>query len=147
MIAKFLIKSLKFKKEGVAALPTLLILGGIIVNTVIIIVLGVYLLIGSGFGNKLSSEALAAAKAGIQDGILKVARDKNFSGSYEFAVGQRSVSIEICKDLDSPICVGQGRRKISAIGSALTRRRKLEAVLSVSSLGEVKLESVKETAL
>src|SRR3989344_639448 len=132
MIKEFLIKILKSEEKGIAALPTLLILGGIVVNMAVAIILGVYLLIGSGLGNKLSSEALAAAKAGIQDGILKIARDKNFSGSYEFVVGQRNVSIEICKDLDPPDCVGQGRRKISAIGSALTKRRKIEAVLSVS---------------
>src|SRR3989344_7243795 len=128
MIKEFLIKILKSEEKGIAALPTLLILGGIVVNMAVAIILGVYLLIGSGLGNKLSSEALAAAKAGIQDGILKVARDKNFSGSYEFNVGSRSVLVEVCKNLDPPACVGQERSRISAIGSALTKRRKVEAV-------------------
>lgn len=144
---KFIFNQKTKLNNGIAALPTLLILGGIVVNIAVIIALGVYLLVGSGLGNRLSSEALAAAKAGIQDGILRVAKDKNFFGSYELAVGQRSVSVEICKDSEPPACAGLGKRKISAVGSALTRRRKMEAVMSVSSIGEIRVESVKEVAL
>lgn len=132
--------------KGIAALPTLLVLGGVVVNIVIVLTVGVYLLSTSGLGVKLSSEALAAAYAGVQDGLIRLARDNNtFPANYQFAVGTANVTVEICSTL--PECGGSGKRKISSMGTALTRSRKVEAVVSVSTLGEVKLESVQEIPL
>ncbi len=135
-------------QQGIAALPTMLVLGGLIVNIIIAITLGMYLLINSRFGNKLSAEALAAAKAGISDGILRVSRNKNFttnSNGYTVTVGARSVNVVVCKDL--PECGGVGHSKVTAIGLALNKKRKVETVLSVSPVGEVILESTQEVPL
>ena len=132
--------------KGIAALPTLLVLGGVIVNIVIVLTTGVYLLGTSGLGAKLSSEALAAAYAGVQDGLIRLARDNNtFPASYQFPVSTASANVQMCGEL--PECGGAGKRKVSAVGTALTRSRKLEAIVSVSMFGEVKLESLKEVPL
>ncbi|HEY4499572.1 MAG TPA: hypothetical protein VJH70_00355 [Candidatus Paceibacterota bacterium] len=132
--------------RGIAALPTLLVLGGVVVNIMIVLTVGVYLLSTSGLGSRLSSEALAAAYAGVQDGLIRLARDNNnFPTSYQFSVNTANVTVEICTTL--PECGGVGNRKISSTGTALTRSRKVEAIVSVSAFGEVSLESIKELPL
>ncbi len=133
--------------QGIAALPTMLALGGIIVNIVIVIALGVYLLTNSQFGQKLMSEAAAAARAGIQDGLIRIARNREYSGTYNLTVSNRTVNVDICKELSPPQCVGVGKRRITAIGNAMTRSVKMEAIVSLSPIGEIQLESIKETPL
>ena len=85
--------------KAIVALPTILLIGGIIVEIAVAGVFIAYLLSQSGFGAKLSAEALAAAQAGIQEAMMKIVRDKNFSSSgYDIAVGSRAAHIIVCKD-------------------------------------------------
>lgn len=136
----------KNNKLGIAALPTILILGSIIIDIAIVTAIGIIFLTRSGYGIRLSDEALAAAKAGVQDGILRLARDKNFSSTYQLDVGKRSAEVVICKDL--PECGGVGKHKVSATGTAFTKKRKIEAVVIIDSTnGVIRLESLKEIAL
>jgi len=132
---------------GVAALPTLLLVGGIITIISISLTTSVYLYINSTQGANLSLCALSAAKSGIYDGLMKVIRDKSLtSASYNFSIGNQSAAIVICRD--SEACGGSGKFKVSSTGSALTRRKKIEAIVSVDSItGLVKLESMTEVAL
>ena len=131
------------QQQGIAALPTLLILGGLVTNIAIVVTLGVFLVVSSGYEDRLAAEALAAARGGIQDGMLHVARDKNFSSNYNLTIGGRSVNIDVCKDT----CSGNNKTQITAIGNAITRQRKLVATLNVSSFGEIQLESLQEVPL
>lgn len=130
--------------KAVAALPLILFIGGIIVEIGAAGLLLSYFLTQSGFGVKLSSEALAAAQAGIEDATIKIVRDKNFAGGVTtINVGARTAEVSVAKDFPSV-----GKYKIISVGSALNKRRKLEAVLNVDGLtGEVKMESIVETAL
>ncbi|MBI4991747.1 MAG: hypothetical protein HZB99_00825 [Candidatus Harrisonbacteria bacterium] len=135
--------------HGVAALPTVLLLGGLIMEIMIAATLSSYLLVSSEFGIRLGSRALFAARSGIQDALIRVVRDKNFtSSSYTLPVGNYSVEVSVCKDLPEPICVGDGKHKITAVGTAENRSRKLEAIVSVdSATGEARLQSLKEVEL
>lgn len=131
--------------KATAALPAMLFIGGIIVEIGIAGAFISYYLSQSGFGVKMSAEALAAAEAGVQDAIIKIIRNKNFTSSgYDLAVGNRSTNVVVCKDS----CSGTGKHKITSIGSAAVKRRKIEAVVNVNSTtGEVKIESILEVAI
>ena len=136
-----------FKTKGAAALPVVLLVGGLIVEIGIAGAFIAYFLSQSGFGVKLSAEALAAAKAGIQDAKMRIVRDKNFIPSpnpYTLTIGNNSAQISVCKDT----CAGTGKFQVDSLGMALTKRRKVRAILYIdSTTGEMKLESEKEIAL
>ena len=106
-----------------------------------------YFLSQSGFGVKLSEEALAAARAGIQDATIRIVRDKNFNPSpnpYTLTIGNRSAQVTICKDT----CAGTDKFQVDSLGIAFNKRRQVRAILYVDSItGEVKLESEKEVAI
>jgi len=131
--------------KATAALPAMLFIGGIIVEIGIAGAFISYYLSQSGFGIKMSAEALAAAEAGVQDALIKIIRNKDFTSSgYDLMVGNRSANVVVCKDT----CAGTGKHKITSIGSALVKRRKIEAVVNVNNTtGEVKIESILEAAL
>lgn len=150
-------KNSKLKTNGAAALLTVLMIGGIIVEIGIAFLFITYFLGQSGFGVKLSAEALAAARAGIEDGIIKIVRDKTInyttSGSpYTITVSSRSAQVTICKDTKTAATacdtVNTGKHEITSLGSAFTKRRELRAILNVNSTSsEVQMESIQEIAL
>ncbi|NCP58617.1 hypothetical protein AUJ30_00560 [Candidatus Wolfebacteria bacterium CG1_02_39_135] len=133
--------------KAAATLPVILLVGGLIVEIGITGAFIAYFLSQSGFGIKLSEEALAAARAGIEDAKIRIVRDKNFNPSpnpYTLIVGSRSSQVTICKD----ICVGADKFQVDSLGIAFNKRRKIRAVIYVNSLtGEVKLESEREIAI
>ncbi|MDO8429960.1 MAG: hypothetical protein Q7S73_01165 [bacterium] len=132
-------------EKGIAALPSILMFGGLITGVAIAISSVAYLFINSQLGIKLSSEALLVAKAGIQDASMRVVRDKFFSSAlYTLTIGDNSVDITVCRD----ICVGVGKDQIISISKVRWARRKLEAIVEINSItGEVRLESLKELGL
>lgn len=130
-------------RMGVAALPTLLLVGGIITAISISLTTSIYLYINSTYGANLGLRALSAAKSGVYDGMMKVARNKDFNTSYSLSIGAYSAAVSVYKDTPTV-----GKSKITSTGSALTRRKKIEAIVSVdSTTGLIKLESMAEAAL
>ena len=133
--------------KAAATLPVILLVGGLIVEIGIAGAFIAYFLSQSGFGIKLSEEALAAARAGIEDAKIRIVRDKNFNPSpnpYTLIVGSRSSQVTICKDT----CAGADKFQVDSLGIAFNKRRKIRAVIYVNSLtGEVKLESEREIAI
>ncbi|KKU77396.1 MAG: hypothetical protein UY12_C0026G0015 [Parcubacteria group bacterium GW2011_GWA2_47_8b] len=141
--------ALKMRLKGISSLPTMLLLGGIIIEIAIAIAFLTYYFNVSNFAARLSAEALAAARAGIDDATIKVVLNKNCPDSscpspYTLALGDRAVTVTICKDT----CAGVGKHQVTAVGSAFAIRRQMVAILEVDPVtGEVKVESLKETAL
>ena len=135
--------NIKFKR-GIAALPTILLVSGIIVEISVAGILVAYFFGQSGFGMKLSAEALSAANAGVSDALIRIIRNKNFSHSgYDLTVGRGQSYVVVCKDT----CV-LGKHEIVSTGSVLTKRRKIQAVVNVDgATGEVKIKSIKEISL
>ena len=133
--------------KAAATLPVILLVGGLIVEIGIAGAFIAYFLSQSGFGIKLSEEALAAARAGIEDAKIRIVRNKNFNPSpnpYTLIVGSRSAQVTICKDT----CAGTDKFQVDSLGIAFNKRRKIRAVIYVNSLtGEVKLESEREIAI
>ncbi len=129
--------------KAVAALPMILLIGGIIVEVGLAGMFIAFVLSNLGYGSRLANEALAAANSGVDDALVRIVRDKGFSGTYELAVGSRLVQVEVIKDF--PVT---GKHRITALGVALTRKKKVEAVAGVNeTTGEVKMEYLKEIAL
>ena len=135
--------NIRFKK-GIAALPTILLISGIIVEISVAGVLVAYFFGQSGFGIKLSAEALSAANAGVSDALIKIVRDKKFFHSgYNLTVGRGQSYVVVCRES----CIS-GKREIVSTGSVLTKRRKIQAIVNVNdTTGEVKIESIKEIPL
>jgi len=133
--------------KGAVTLSMVLLVGGLIMELGIALAFVSYYLAQGGLGLRLSEEAMTAAKSGVQDAVMQIIRDSHFNPSpnpYSLAVGSASVEITICKDT----CAGTGNFQIDSVGSILTKRRKIEAVVSVDSqTGEVKLLSEKEVEL
>ncbi len=130
-------------------MPTMLLFGGIIIEIAIAIAFLTYYFNVSNLAARLSAEALAAARAGIDDATIKIVLNKNCPDSscpspYTLTLGERAVMVAICKDT----CAGTGKHQVTAVGSAFAIRRQMVAILQVDSItGEVKVESLKETAL
>jgi len=127
------------KLKGQAALPAVLLVCGVITEIAIAGTLIAFVLSGSGLGERLSSQALAAAKAGVRDAFVRISIDKTFNapGGYSFSVDSRSVQVTVTKGINTDTVI--------AIGTALSRQRKLEAILLVDqNTGKVDLKSIRE---
>jgi hypothetical protein len=127
-------------RYGVAALPTLLMVGGVIIEIAIGVSFLAFVFVRSGLSARLNVEAAAVARAGIQDALLRIARDKNFaSGGYALPVGNYSATVTVTKDND---CVGasSGRSCITSVGTAFASQKKFEALTVTDNLtGEVRI--------
>lgn len=130
--------------KGQAALPAVLLISGIITEIAIAGTLVAFVLSSSGWGERLSAQALAAAKSGVEDAFMRITIDKTFSSpsGYSFSVGSRTVQVVVNKD---PSGYPVGSDQIISTGTALTRQRKLEAIIIVdSNTGKVNLKSTRE---
>lgn len=143
-----------FFQSGMAALPMVLLIGGIVVEISLAGAFISFFAVQSGLGVKLSDEALAAAKSGVQDAVLKIIRNKNFSSpsGYILATGNRSAVVTVCHDsyTASTACdtLSVGKDEIISTGSALLKRRKMKAMINIDSVsGEIKIESIEEIAI
>lgn len=130
----------KIQDSGQAALPAVLLICGVITEIAIAGTLVAFVLSSSGLGERLSSQALAAAKAGVQDAFIKITIDKTFSApdpGYIFSVDGRSVKVTVNKYINTD--------QVISLGTALSRQRKLEAILLVDqNTGKVDLKSIRE---
>lgn len=141
-MTKFKCLNIKILKDarGVSTLPIILLLGGMIMEIAVALALLTYYFNNTNFSIRLSAEALETAKAGIEDAIIKVIRDKNFSGNYPLEIEGRVADITVCRHA----CVA-GKTEILAVASAFNKQKKLKAILDVKEdNGKVLVESVKE---
>ncbi|MFA6135915.1 MAG: hypothetical protein WC705_00965 [Candidatus Paceibacterota bacterium] len=129
-------------KKGVAALSAILIMGAIVVEAAIASLVASYFLNQQGLGVRLSRNASMAAKAGINDAILKVLWDKDFpSGSYSLTLDNASTAIQITRDIS-------GRYDISSEAVAVDKRSKFEAILQAdNNSGFVNIDSIEEVSV
>jgi len=151
-------RSNRSNRKGVAALATVLLVGGIIVQVGVIIGLIAHLVIQITFGARHSMQAFMAARAGVTDGTLKIVRDKNInfssSGSpYTITVTpDSSATITICRDSRTVTTAcdtsNPGKNEVTSLGTSFNRRHRLVAILNVDPItGHVRVESVQEVPL
>lgn len=118
----------KAKNKGITMLPLVIMIGLIIMELGIAIAFLAYWSNSSSHGSRLAQEALFGAKAGIDDAILRLVRDKDLdSTQYVFTVGTRTqVSVTINNDLLNH------QATIDSVGTVLLRQKKYQAVVSVN---------------
>jgi len=131
---------------GQIALPFVLIIGGIIVEITIASTVVAYFLASSGLSERLSERAGLAAKAGINDAVLRIVNDKEYgalSQSYSFGVDRDSVMVSVTRVFNAQTNVYA--YTVSATGLAGARASRIIATLSVDEkTGKTRLESLIE---
>lgn len=143
-------------KKGVIALPTIILIGGIILEIVLTLSLVSYLLLQSGAGSKFSAEALVYAQAGIDDAIIKSIRNNVFTSgiTYQHTITIdiiRQASVVACKDFEitDNVCdvtkSNPGKIQVISSGRSFNKNRRLQAFINVDqNSGEVKIGPVQE---
>lgn len=135
----------KIRWRSQISLPIILIISGIFIEIAIAGAFIVSFMVSSGQGERLSARAFTVAEAGVKDAFIKITRDKNFTPSinpYTLTVNDDLVSVTVERD---PIDLPTGSYRITAVGTAGTRQRKLIGILSVNNLtGKVELQSIEE---
>jgi hypothetical protein len=149
------------RQNGVATLPTVLMIGGIIMELAIAGVVVGYAFTESGSGMRFSSEALFVARAGVDDAIYKIIRG-DYQPSYTLTVSgtvgtaserKTEVTIEkdpvdLLEDLGSCSVFWGCYFRVQSLGHVVGRRRKVESVLSVDPLTrEIRIDYIKEIAV
>lgn len=138
-----MMKLFKGDKKGIALLPAVLMIGIIVVELGIALTFVIYLSNLSSYGTRLSQEALYAARAGVNDAILRTIRDKNFptiGSTYTIAIGRANVEITINKNQPDT-----NQNTITAVATVLTREKTMQAILSINSVtGEISVVSFDE---
>lgn len=134
---------------GIAALPTLLIISGILIEIVVAIALVANILSTTGYGARFSREALVAAEAGVQDAALRIARDKEYGTlggtTYSITVGNSSVQVTVYKDVGQGGVTASGKHRIVSTGTARVFSKKIEVVYDVDeTTGKLILEAYNE---
>ena len=133
-------------RKGVSALPIALLISSVVVEVGLAALVTTKLFNSSVLSEQLGAEALTAAETGVYDAVLRVSRYVNCPSSqggycpntYSVTVGSRSACVNIGAITD-------GQMTIYSKGSAFTREKVVEAVLSISSVdGKVEVQSLKE---
>lgn len=135
------------QERAVAALPSIIIMGSIILEIAVVGAFLAYLFSQSGYGLRLSAEALNAARAGAQDAILRVVRNKDFpsghASEYTITNNGRDTTVVVLASTPS-----SGFTTITSDASALSRRKKIKVVLAIDSLtGKVDVVSYEEITI
>lgn len=134
------------KRTSVVFLPTVLLLGGLITVIVLTVSLVVYLVGSGNYGVRLSFQASAAARAGVDDGLLRLLRTNVFvSDGYTVQVGDGKAVVKISlvggtADYDD--------KEIIADGCSQNRYRRLKAAVRLDKIsGKLQLVSLAEEPL
>lgn len=108
-------------------LPLVIMIGLVIVELGVAMAFLVYLSNLSSYGTRLAQEALFGSRSGVNDAILRVIRDKDWSSAgYNITVGRATVTIIVEKNVPDT-----NQDKITSTGTALIRQKKLQAVVSI----------------
>lgn len=142
-------------KRGIASLPLILLLGAIIIEVSIASVFFLSYLNTSVYGTRMANQALVAAQTGINDAILRIIANKECGvdpscsdSPYDIVINDNTATVTICKNTSG--CPGvpailDGQHRVTSLGKALTRQRKLVAILTVDpTTGLVTVDSIKD---
>jgi|GEM_PF-965555 len=140
--------------RGVAALPVILLISGIILEIVAASALLAFSFSSGSFGTLLAAEALFGARTGSDDAIYRVIKN-NYLSSYSLTTttGTHTVVIDVTVEKDPAdfgVCsIAWGcRYRIYSSGRVLFRERKVETILAVDpNTREIRRESFKEVEI
>ncbi len=131
--------------RGIASLPVVLLLGGLIIEIAVAGAFIFYYINSNVYGTRLSNQAAAAARAAIDDAILRVILDPSCGGistcaaTYQITTGAATADVTLCKDTctDPALAITDPDHQIGiiAIGRASTKKHRIVSVLNVSASG------------
>ena len=131
------------ENKGIAAIPTVIIFGGIIAEIAIATTFLSLAFTNTSLGLRLSAEAFGAAQSGVEDAVLRLARDRNYQNisGYSLAVGRATATITITQGSPSA-----NQATILSTGTSFRRKRAVRAIVTIDDVsGVVSLVSLKET--
>lgn len=108
-------------------LPLVLVVGTVMIEFGIALSFVIYMANLSSYGNRLSNEAFLAARSGVNDAILRIIRDKNFSSTgYSLTIGRGTATIVVESGQPST-----NQDRITSTGTVLIRQKKLQAIVGI----------------
>ncbi|OGM95533.1 hypothetical protein A2532_00540 [Candidatus Wolfebacteria bacterium RIFOXYD2_FULL_48_11] len=154
-------RSRKFFKEGIVALPLMLLISGIVLEMTIAATLVVFYVLQSSAGTRNAADALVVARSGASDAAVQLTRNMGFDGTYTVALGtQRTAQITVCNQgrkmtacSEAGGCVytnpsDAGKAEVTALGTVRGKNRCVRAAYAVDGdTGEIRLESSGEISL
>lgn len=143
--------SLLLNRGGQMTLPFVLLIGGIIVEITIAGAFVTYFLSSSGYGERLSIRASAAAESGIRDAMVKITQNKEWDpvpSTYILQISSEpndSASLQITRTIPDTT---HYKYEIVSLGTAGSRQKKFVAIVFVdTTTGAVQLESIRENPI
>ncbi len=138
------------RHAGQATLSFILLVSGVILEVAIAGSFVAYFFSASGYGERVSARALAAARAGVEDAQIQIARNKEYGGgntvSYSFSVGDDVAEVTVSRTTDSG--ANTYVYTITAVGTAFTRERRLVATMAVNrTTGVARLQGLSEQSV
>jgi hypothetical protein len=129
------------ERQGVAALPAILITGAIVMEIAIAGALLAVFEANSGLGAKAGDQAFLLAHTAVEDGIVRVIMNKDQGYTcYMLPVDCQNVQVEIQKDV--PIT---GQTSVWTKATVSSRTRRAKAILDVhNATGKVDVLSIEE---
>lgn len=133
--------------RGVVAFSTILILSAIVVEVGVAASVLVYFLNRSNYGVRLTNEAFAAARAGVDDAVVRVLRTRFYpacAASYTIPVGASAEADVTITNVDCS-AVSETQYTVSSTGRVTGKRRTLQATLGLHpTTREVRVLAVTE---
>lgn len=133
--------------RGIVAFSTILILSAIVVEVGVAASVLVYFLNRSNYGVRLTNEAFAAARAGIDDAVVRVLRTRFYptcEAAYTIPVGA-SVQADVTITNVDCSAVSETQYTVFSIGRVTGKRRTLQATLGLHpTTREVRVLTVTE---
>lgn len=97
----------------------------------------------AGFGAARANEAYFVAQGGANDGLLRLARDRNHSASYDLVVGDGAASVSF-----SRVGVPAQHVRVISVGNVQDRRRRIEVLVFVDDrVGTTRVVSWREVTI
>ncbi len=117
-------------RKGQTALSLVFLIGIVIVSIGATIAFLSSSFLSSGYGFQAANRALAIATAGVEDGLVKLIRNKDFSAGTPYSVPVDNDSATVTVTQNSPVA---GQATIISSGTALFRQRKIQVIVAINS--------------
>lgn len=131
-------------RRGAIALSVILLISFLVLEVTVVGLLTAYFSSQQGAAQQLSLQAYAAARSGVSDAMLRLARDPLFVSPtpYSFSIDGASANVTVVDASGTQIV------SISSIGQRLSYQTKLTATATVDSLsGAVFLQSMSQSTV
>ena len=131
-------------RSGQATLSFILLVSGLILEVAIAGTFVTYFFSSSALGERLSARAFAVANSGIRDAQMRIARSKDYSGTFSIQLDADSATVTVVRTTQGSNYV----YTITSLGIAGTREREFVATMVADQTsGLAETQSIAEQAL